>query len=662
MSDGASIYQMVSGIGDGFARSYKAAREQAQEDETPAILANLTKIYGGGAGSPGLVPPVASAGSLAAPAATTATDAPVSSPLPSFARAQGAMPSEKLRGLITDVATRNNIDPNYLPKLVQIESNGDPNAYNKGSGASGLGQFIPKTAQAYGLTDPFDPVANLNATARLTLDNRETLRGRLGRDPTNGELYLGHQQGAAGAARLLSNPDLPAARLVGMKAVLANGGTADMTAREFASKWTSRFDGAPDAPVAVASAEPDAANMPAKDAVPAAGFFIPPGGGDQGAPASAAAGGLGGLSGDQQAALSAAWRNPNTRPLATAIYQQLLTGKGSGWEMKDVNGQSAWVNPRTQQVIPIGQAKRQTATVGNVIVDTATGQPIYTAPEKESDKLTSVAPGTTLYDPRQRQPVFTAPAKDDKDEGAKIAAQIAARKQEAAGLGLVEGSPAWQSFVGTGKIGRDQDLSATDKKAILEADEKIMGIQGTLTALGKAKELSKQAYSGPLASTRGYLGSIIGLEGAEKTQELDNTITASALDSLKATFGAAPTEGERKILLDIQGSSSQSPAVREAIYARAEQALQRRLAFEQARADDLRGGTFYKKGQGASAAPAPAGGGVPKGDARVQIPDGKSAGAAVAEARQFVKANPGMKAQAAERLRSWGIDPKRLDD
>ena len=134
--------------------------------------------------------------------------------------------------------------PGLMERMALVESNGNPSARNP-SGASGLYQFVPKTAAAYGLSDPFDAQASANAAARLTLDNEASLRRSLGRDPTAGELYLAHQQGAGGASKLLSNPDASAASLVGASAVTGNGGKADETAAQFAGRWTGRFDGQP---------------------------------------------------------------------------------------------------------------------------------------------------------------------------------------------------------------------------------------------------------------------------------------------------------------------------------------------------------------------------------------------------------------------------------
>ena len=55
------------------------------------------------------------------------------------------------------------------------ESNFNPFA-SSSAGAQGIAQFIPGTAAAYGLDDPFDPVAAIEAQAHLMSD----LIGQLG--------------------------------------------------------------------------------------------------------------------------------------------------------------------------------------------------------------------------------------------------------------------------------------------------------------------------------------------------------------------------------------------------------------------------------------------------------------------------------------------------
>jgi hypothetical protein len=164
-----------------------------------------------------------------------------------------------INDIITAAATRYGVDPNVLTREAQIESGLNPSAVNPTSHAAGLFQFMPSTAAQYGLTNPLDAEASATAAAKLTRDNIFTLRSTLGRDPTPGEIYLAHQQGAHGALKLLGNPDAPAASLVGEQAVVQNGGRPNMTGGQFAQLWTNRFDRAPNVAAAAVGAPPAAA-------------------------------------------------------------------------------------------------------------------------------------------------------------------------------------------------------------------------------------------------------------------------------------------------------------------------------------------------------------------------------------------------------------------
>lgn len=131
----------------------------------------------------------------------------------------------------------------YLNKVAMIESGGDPNAQNSNSSAGGLFQQIDSNAAAYGVTDKFDPVQSTEGAVRFAVENKNYLTSVLGREPTGGELYLAHQQGPGGAARLLANPDAKAVDIVGLDAVKLNGGDANMSAGEFANIWISKYNG-----------------------------------------------------------------------------------------------------------------------------------------------------------------------------------------------------------------------------------------------------------------------------------------------------------------------------------------------------------------------------------------------------------------------------------
>lgn len=214
-----------------------------------------------------------------------------------------------------------------------------------------------------------------------------------------------------------------------------------------------------------------------------------------------------------------------------------------------------------------------------------------------------------------------------RDKAARANDDYASRQAAANQIGLTETDPGYKTFILTGKMPREdqQTLTAVDKKAILEADDMVAVNEGAINALKQAKELSPKANAGWFSGTRATLGNnlpdwmvpdnyVSSPESSVATQDFDNAIVGQALTQLKAIFGGAPTEGERKILLDLQGSSNLQPAVREKIIDRAIQMAERRLEFNRERASDMRGGDYYKPGRTDS---------VPLGDAIKIGPNGE---------------------------------------
>ena len=83
-------------------------------------------------------------------------------PLPSF------VPGE-FREPILRAAARWNVSAALLAGQLMAESGFDPNA-GSSAGAQGIAQFMPGTAASYGLTNPYDPVAAIDAEAHLMSD------------------------------------------------------------------------------------------------------------------------------------------------------------------------------------------------------------------------------------------------------------------------------------------------------------------------------------------------------------------------------------------------------------------------------------------------------------------------------------------------------------
>ena len=165
-----------------------------------------------------------------------------------------SLPTGGVYSEITDAANRYGVDPLAALTIAKLESGFDPNAKNPNSSASGLFQFIKGTAQQYGLQNPFSATESADAGARLTRDGTRALANALGRAPTVGEVYLAHQQGIGGAKALLTRAGESALAVLtdvyngaqdrAAEAIRLNGGNTNMTAGEFAQKWTQKAEAA----------------------------------------------------------------------------------------------------------------------------------------------------------------------------------------------------------------------------------------------------------------------------------------------------------------------------------------------------------------------------------------------------------------------------------
>jgi len=153
------------------------------------------------------------------------------------------MPVESIRSVVQAAIQRasavTGVDFGFLMGTAKRESGFNPNAKASSSSASGLFQFVDQTwlatlkghgakhgyARYAALIDRgsdgryrvsggaeakkavmdlrLDPRAASLMAGELTADNAAYLRGRVGREPTGGELYVAHFLGPQGSARLI---------------------------------------------------------------------------------------------------------------------------------------------------------------------------------------------------------------------------------------------------------------------------------------------------------------------------------------------------------------------------------------------------------------------------------------------------------------------------
>jgi Transglycosylase SLT domain len=149
---------------------------------------------------------------------------------------------------ITRAANEAGEDPAFALAVAERESNGNPNAHSSRS-IYGIYQMTGNLRQQYGSGNSSDPYEQAQGWMRFIGDTRQDMTNRLGRAPTNEELYLAHHFGPDRAAGMLTgripnsmatsdvfspyemsiNPHFGRAGTVGN---LTSGITGDIAARE----------------------------------------------------------------------------------------------------------------------------------------------------------------------------------------------------------------------------------------------------------------------------------------------------------------------------------------------------------------------------------------------------------------------------------------------
>ncbi len=138
-------------------------------------------------------------------------------------------------------------------------------------------------------------------------------------------------------------------------------------------------------------------------------------------------------------------------------------------------------------------------------------------------------------------------------------------------------------------------LTPTEMDAVLETQDAIGAAQSAKKSLSEALKINSTVFSGTAKDRAqyAYMQQMDPKNTRVKNTELfENLMTSQAASQLKAIFGGNPTEGERKILLDLQGLTLKSPEARESVIKRAEAALDERAARLGRREKEIRSGNL----------------------------------------------------------------------
>ena len=142
---------------------------------------------------------------------------------------------------------------------------------------------------------------------------------------------------------------------------------------------------------------------------------------------------------------------------------------------------------------------------------------------------------------------------------------------------------------------KEQRLTGPEITMKRETEDAISSADQALKDLSQAYALNPNTFDASLVDTaRRKALEAAGSKDPKllNTRTLENLLGQQALERLKSTFGSAPTEGERAILMDLQGIGSKSIEERAAIMRRAYQATKARRDRYQTRLRDITSGAY----------------------------------------------------------------------
>ena len=160
-----------------------------------------------------------------------------------------------------------------------------------------------------------------------------------------------------------------------------------------------------------------------------------------------------------------------------------------------------------------------------------------------------------------------------------------------------------------GAAPKPRTLSGSEQKLLIQSEDVFNSATDTLGKLRRVMELNPKALEGSLTGFRKTVGSLFSSDDPTyvATEELDNTLSSMALSMLKSTFPGSVTEGERKALMALQGSSSLPRAARDRIFRNAFEAAQTVAARAQDRIQKTQSGFYSER-----TSPKPAAAGKPR--------------------------------------------------
>lgn len=210
------------------------------------------------------------------------------------------------------------------------------------------------------------------------------------------------------------------------------------------------------------------------------------------------------------------------------------------------------------------------------------GQPESSAGKQAKDE--GLKPGTPEFQKRVGQ----IAEQNVEKQGVAIQAAIA-------GMTVAQANLALQRDKYDLEKTKAAKLTPKEVELKTEAENNVANMSQALKDLKEAYRLNPNTFDGSVADkTQRFVLENAGSEDpkvlATRTQE--NLLGKQGLAKLRATFGGNPTEGERAILLQLEGINSKSKAERASIMKNAYAALKTRHEREQKRLNEINQGLY----------------------------------------------------------------------
>jgi hypothetical protein len=217
---------------------------------------------------------------------------------------------------------------------------------------------------------------------------------------------------------------------------------------------------------------------------------------------------------------------------------------------------------------------------------TKRNDPVSTAGKQAQDE--GLVPGTPQFQARVREISELAVEKAN----AQIQATVAGMSVAAANLALGQARFTQQQT-------EARRLTPGEVKLKTETEDSVAAADSAMRALKQAYQLNPNTFDASLPDMAQR--KILEAAGSKDpklvaTRTMENLLAGQALEQLKTTFGAAPTEGERKILLDLQGIGAKSKGERAIIMRNAFKSLQSARERHQKRLNEINQGLYRDVG------------------------------------------------------------------